>query len=165
MPTLTYRPLEAGDFGALHDIVSHWEVVRCLGSWPWPPDPAFTRGRCKPYEGDGEVWAILEDGAFRGTVALTDGELGYCLHPQAAGRGLMTRAVAETLPRGFTTFGWDRVHADIWADNAASRHVLQKFGFELEVEEIDHSVARGVPTASETWGLSRARWQALSAAR
>ena len=165
MPELTYRALQPDDFGAMHEIVSQWSVVRNLGSWPWPPEPTFTRNRCLPYAGNGAVWAILEEGQVIGTVALTDGELGYMLHPRAQGRGIITQAVRDKLPGAFSTFGWDRVFADIWADNAASRRVLQKFGFTLTREEVCDSLARGTPTASETWELPRATWQALSAAR
>ena len=38
---LSFRMLQPTDAPALHAIASHWEVVRQLGSWPWPPEPAF----------------------------------------------------------------------------------------------------------------------------
>ncbi|MEX0337560.1 MAG: hypothetical protein AB3N11_00830, partial [Arenibacterium sp.] len=57
--------------------------------------------------------------------------------------------------------GLEEIHADIWADNAASRHVLMKFGFVSVVQETVHALARDEMTESETFLLSRARWQAM----
>ena len=50
-PRLTFRDLMPHDAPALHAIVSGWEVVRQLGSWPWPADYDQTLARAVPYAG------------------------------------------------------------------------------------------------------------------
>ena len=45
------QPVLDFDTDALHRIVSHWDVVRQLASFPWPPDLAFTATRAQPYHG------------------------------------------------------------------------------------------------------------------
>jgi RimJ/RimL family protein N-acetyltransferase len=162
MGDLGYRDLNAGDLDALHEIVSDWDVARFLGSWIWPADRAFTLSRCVPYPGDGFVWAICRDDMLLGTIGLTRGEIGYMIHPRYQGQGIATAAIAHVLSFGFGDMGIDDIAATIWADNAVSRHVLVKFGFEHVQSEIVHSVARDEPTPSETYRLTRTRWQDLS---
>lgn len=154
----TYRAVRPQDFDALHALVSLWDVTRNLGSWPWPPDPEFTAKRCQPFEGDGFVWAICIDDALIGTVSVVRGELGYMLHPDHHGKGIVTQATRTALSHAFNDLGAMVVHADIWADNAASRHILTRFGFTLAVQEVEHALARDEPTDSETYKLTRAAW-------
>ena len=91
MANITYRNIEKRDFDDLFSLVSDWEVVRQLGSWPWPPKEDFTSVRCGPYEGDGFVWAICDDDRFVGSIGVTDGSIGYMLSPAHAGKGIMSR--------------------------------------------------------------------------
>ena len=159
MGDISYRNRRPDDFDALHEIVSHWEVTRMLGSWPWPPDPAFTRKRCEPYEGDGFVWVICRRDHPIGTVSVTGGELGYMLHPNEKGKQIVSRAVQRALDEAFSDPARKQVTAEIWADNDVSRHILQKYGFQLAAKTLDHSIARGKAEAGESYALSRARWQ------
>lgn len=159
MRELVFRDLCADDADALHELVSRWEVVRNLGSWPWPPDRAFTLSRCRPFEGQGFSWGIFASGRMIGTVAVTDGVLGYMVHPDFQGQGVIKTAVPMALSEAFLDPSLLEIQADIWADNAISRRVLQGFGFTLRVQETAHALARDEPTASETWHLTRAYWQ------
>ncbi|MEM6586810.1 MAG: GNAT family N-acetyltransferase [Pseudomonadota bacterium] len=158
---ITYRAVRPDDFDAKHALVSDWEVTRNLGSWPWPPDKEITRKRCIPFEGDGFVWAICTGDVLIGTVSVVRGELGYMLRPDHGGQGIIQKAAKTALIHAFDTLRLDQVHADIWADNLASRHILTKFGFVLSVKEVVHALARDEPTHSETYILSRAAWSAL----
>ncbi len=155
---VTYRAVRPQDFDALHGLVSLWDVTRNLGSWPWPPEEEFTRKRCMPFEGDGFVWAICQEDALIGTVSVVRGELGYMLHPDHSGRGIVTQAAQTALSHAFNDLGIKEVHADIWADNAPSKHILMKFGFTLAVQEVEHALARNEPTDSETYKLTRTDW-------
>ncbi|MEX0281490.1 MAG: GNAT family N-acetyltransferase [Arenibacterium sp.] len=163
MTELSYRDFRPDDFVALHDIVSHWNVTSNLGNWPWPPDPEFTKSRCRPFYGDGFVWAIVANARVIGSVGVTTGELGYMLHPEAHGRGFISRAVRDALYFAFHDLEAGEVRADIWADNQISRRVLKRAGFVLIRQEILHAKARNEPTASETYRLDRESWQDLSA--
>jgi RimJ/RimL family protein N-acetyltransferase len=163
---LTFRPLGPGDLPVLTALVGDWAVVSNLGSWPWPPDPAFTARRAKPYEGPGFVWAILRRGEMVGTVSVTgpdeDAELGYALLPALHGLGLGGAAARAAIAHAFATRPIDRIKADLWADNAASRRLVQRAGFTLTHEVMEHSLARGEMTASETWHLARETWDRLA---
>lgn len=165
MTGLSFRDIGTDDLDALSGIVGHWEVVRQLGSFPWPPDAAFTAKRAQTYRGDGFVWAILRDGTVIGTVAVTEEVLGYMLHPAQWGQGIMGHAARRAVAHAFQQLGRDRIVAEIWADNTASRRVLERLGFELVLSELVMSGARGTLVASHRLVLTRPRWESLSKAR
>lgn len=146
MHDLTYRALCAQDFDAVHAAASDWSVVRQLASWPWPPNPDFTKSRCKPYGGNGFVWGICLDGDLVGTVAVTSGELGYTVHPKAAGRGIMSQAAKAALDHACAHYGMKFFEASVWHDNPASKRVLEKLGFFHWQTRYEPSIARGTPT-------------------
>jgi RimJ/RimL family protein N-acetyltransferase len=165
MADLVYRPLAPEDLPDLIDILSEWEVVRQLGSFAWPLDHAFVRSRCQPYQGHGFVWGICLHGRLAGTVGVTDRTLGYMLAREMWGQGIMSKAARDAVDHAFDRFPDDRLEASIWADNVASRSVLGKLGFQSVLTETCHAKARNEMTASESFVLSRARWQDLSNAR
>ncbi len=160
MPQLSYRDLNETDLDAIHAIGSHWSVVRQLGSWPWPPDRAFTQSRCKPYEGSGFVWAICLDGTVCGSVAVTGRELGYALDPSVANQGIMSQATHHAVEHAFSTMDIPCLNAGIWFDNAPSRRVLVKLGFQHWQSRFEHALARGFPVQSHYFRLQRADWTA-----
>jgi RimJ/RimL family protein N-acetyltransferase len=55
-------------------------------------------------------------------------EVGYWAHPDARGRGVMTRAVREVVRYAFEDVGVRRVSAGAAVDNAASRRVIEANG-------------------------------------
>ena len=55
--------------------------------------------------------------------------IGYWMAVNAAGKGIMTRAVATVLPFIFEDLDLHRVHAACLPDNIPSRRVLEKNGF------------------------------------
>lgn len=162
---LSFRPMGPGDLAALTALVSDWAVVRNLGSWPWPPDPAFTARRAQPYRGAGFVWAILREGTMVGQVSVTgpddDAQLGYMLDPALHGQGIMTLAARAAVAHAFATRPLDRIRADIWADNHASARLVARAGFVRTRTEDLHALARNEMTASESWHLTRTAWQSL----
>jgi ribosomal-protein-alanine N-acetyltransferase len=60
------------------------------------------------------------------------GEIGYELHPDFWGKGLMTEAVGVIVTCGHQTFGLNRIEAWTLPGNVASDRVLQKAGFRYE---------------------------------
>ena len=155
MAELMYRDLNADDFEALHRMCSHWSVVRQLGRWPWPPDPAFTRGRCKPYAEDGFVWAVCKDAQLIGTMAVTKGELGYMFAPDVHGQGIATQAAHHAIAKAWAEYDWPVLQASVWHDNPGSAAVLRKCGFVHWQSRYTRSLARGVPTMVYHYRLSR----------
>ncbi len=159
---LAYRIIFPTDCDAMHAMISHWEVTRQLGpKWPWPPERAFTMARSQGFVGNGFVWGVFREGVFIGTVGITDGELGYMLHPDHRGQGLMVEAGRTAIARAFASQAIDAVKAGVWSDNAASRAVLERLGFEVSGETLGTSIARPDPSPGFDLVLTRERWDAL----
>ncbi len=163
MADLTYRALREADFDDVHAMVSHWSVARQLGRWPWPPQPAFTRGRCKPYEGNGFVWAVCIDDRVIGSMAVTDRELGYTFAPEVHGRGIGTRVARDAIAKAFADYDWPMLYASVWHDNPASAAILGKFGFVHWQTHYTRSPAR-LPTLVHQFRLPRSTWDSLRTA-
>ena len=162
MDNLVTRPFRPDDWRDLHAIASHWPSVRQMGSWPWPPQEDFTKSRSKPYEGDGFVWALEQGGRVVGSMAVTGEELGYMIHPDAAGQGLATRIGRRAVDRAFGDLGRTRLVASVWHDNPASYSVLSKLGFVHWQTAFVRGAVR-YPTPTYLFRLTRARWSALRA--
>lgn len=157
---LAYRGLWPTDAAALHEIVRHGQVTRQLGAfWPWPADPAMTAQRARPYRGEGFVWALLRDGGLVGTVAVTEGVLGYMLHPAHHRQGLMREAVGTALGRAFGPLALAQVTASVWADNAASLGLLRAFGFVVTGSHVGTTAARPDPSPGLDLVLRAADWR------
>jgi RimJ/RimL family protein N-acetyltransferase len=85
-------------------------------------------------------FAIETDGKAVGGIGLHLGqdiervsaEVGYWLGESVWGRGLATAALVGLSQNGFTAFGLTRIFALPFAENLASRRVLEKAGFTLE---------------------------------
>ena len=164
MVELTYRNLRAEDADRLHQIVSHWSVVRQLGGWPWPADFTFTQGRCKAFEGDGFVWAVCADGKLCGTLGVTNGDIGYMYDPAYHGRGIARRAAMAAITHAFATSERDVLTGSTWFDNPASNRVLQRLGFFHWQTRYMHAKARNRPTLVQHMRLTRDDWHRLSRA-
>lgn len=97
--------------------------------------------RVAEQEGDEGVFrAILLDGRIVGNVTVErkddvycrDAEIGYLLHPDVWGQGIMTYAVAQICPLAFAELDLLRITGLVYAPNTASRRVLEKSGFQPE---------------------------------
>lgn len=157
MTKITYRPMRPTDVDDLHGVVSHWETARMLGGWPWPANKEFTAGRCKPYTGNGFVWAICIEDRLIGNVAVTNGELGYMLHHDYHRQGIMRRSVVRALDKAFSD-GADLVQAGTWDDNPASQRLLESLGFFHWHTNYDRTRARKAPVLGRWYRLSKADW-------
>ncbi len=86
------------------------------------------------------IYGIIVDGKasgcvcarMRGDVYAKSCELGYWLSEQFWGKGLMTLVVKAFCDFVFDNYDIHRIDAEVFADNVASRRVLEKSGFELE---------------------------------
>ncbi len=82
------------------------------------------------------TWAITEVGNDQALGAINifgisdrDCEIGYWMHPDGRGRGVMGRAARLVTGWAFENLGVARVRAVAAVDNAASRHVIESAGF------------------------------------
>lgn len=60
------------------------------------------------------------------------GAIGYDLHPDYWGQGIMTEAVTELTRFGFEDAGLPRIEAFVMLDNSASVRLLEKIGYTEE---------------------------------
>lgn len=164
MAKLTYHPLAPEDYAPSLAMVSDWDIVRQLGRWKWPTDPEQVMSFCKPYEGDGFLWTIKEDGVFAGRIGVTGGDLGYTLPKCAQGRGIATAACHYAINQAFDLLDLDVITGSTWIDNAVSAHILKKLGFEHWQTHYQRSIARGRPVIVHRYRLTRDTWHRLSAA-
>ena len=153
------RQFRPDDFEAFHAIVSDYEVVKMLGSWPFPAEAAFTRKRMETPEAKaGQVLVIEVDGVLAGTIGGVNGGIGYMLGQPFWGRGVATWAVGEMVRRMFEGLDIGEVTASAWGDNPASARVLEKCGFVVCGEGEDTCKARGEVLKLVDFSLSRAEW-------
>lgn len=143
---LVLRRFLEGDFASLAVMHARAEVVRHL---PWDvrdeatARAAFERQRDARFEQEGDSLCLAgierSTGAVVGEFSLRwltgepqTGELGYILHPDAAGRGFATEGARAILRLGFEQLGFHRVVAHLDARNTASVRVLEKLGMRRE---------------------------------
>ena len=59
-------------------------------------------------------------------------EIGYVLHPDLWGQGLMPEAVSALVDFGFTELELHKIEIAVYDHNPQSRRVAEKLGFSLE---------------------------------
>lgn len=142
---LVLRPVRADDALLAFEHCSDPRVSRMM-TWSPHRDPGETRtffAECERWRRDdaGYVWAIWEEGCFRGVCGLASVtrtqaavrvercELGYWLGMPFHGRGLMTEAAAAATSYGFSRLAFHKVLVRAFTANAASLGVIRKLGF------------------------------------
>jgi [ribosomal protein S5]-alanine N-acetyltransferase len=91
--------------------------------------------------------------------------LGYWMGQDYAGQGLMTEAVATTLPFVFDTLDLHRIHAAFLPRNTASRRVLEKNGFIEEGYAENYLQIDGRWEDHVLYGLTKERYELRRYAR
>jgi len=142
---LTLRAATPKDAPAFRALLSAPDVTR-FSNWPDAPSTTqaerFVRWMSKHHgSGKGCAWIIEITGtkALAGAIRFNSfekkwrsGEIGYELHPDYWGKGLMTEAVRAVVACGHETFRLNRIDAWTLPGNAASDRVLEKAGFQYE---------------------------------
>lgn len=89
------------------------------------------------------AWSLFVDNSLSGTISIEDicemmrswenrsGELGYWLHPDLHGRGLMTEAMKAVMSFGFERLNLHKLNIEHFDPNIASQRVIEKCGFRL----------------------------------
>ena len=104
-----------------------------------------------------ESGTLIGSAGFTGRGSPGEDELGYALHPDWWGRGLMTEAASELLRYAFEDRGLQAVWASHYAENPASRRVIEKCGF----QRVSTETLMDETGEHETvfYRLDRARWE------
>ena len=113
---------------------------------------------CRAIVVDGRAAGSI--GVFRGSdVYSRSAELGYWLAEEHWGRGIMTAAVRQLCRETFEQWDVARIFAEPFAENLASRRVLEKAGFVLE-GVMHHGVYKcGKLRDFCMYALTREAWQ------
>jgi len=144
-PRLLLRPFELGDVDTIWPIVSDPTFPTQM-SWAAHGDKAETRafverGAQELADNVAVRWAIVYGGKAVGSIGLHDlrwqqralrvdrAELGFWLAPEVAGHGVMTEAVQAVVKYAFDVIGLHKVTVQCFADNPASRRVIEKAAF------------------------------------
>ena len=139
---LDLRPIAQDDAHALYAMRSDPRVMRHIGrpmaSTLQDAVELITRIEDNWKAGVGITWAMVPHGStdLIGTIGFYRwklehhlSEVGYMLHPDHWGKGLMAEALARCVDSGFEHFGFHRIEAITEPANSASRRLLERSGF------------------------------------
>ena len=165
----------AGDLDAMYSYRSRADVARYLY---WEPNTeqearaaleqkaASTSIRSK---GDVLELAVIvrETGDLVGDVILQlvsdehrQGEVGYIIHPDHAGKGYATEAVRPLLHIAFDDLGLHRVVGRAEPRNAASARVMEKLGMRLEAHLVENEWVKGKWQSELVYAILDREWRA-----
>ena len=142
MNRIFIRSLLPGDEEAIYRIYSDMELCLASGSTP-VFDMQGAKQKLNRLMQGGEYFAIVHTQTMQviGVISLSKDAhrfnkhaymLGYVLHRDWWGQGIMTEAVNYMLKFAFKNMGADVVAAAHFTDNERSKRVLQKCGFVYE---------------------------------
>ncbi|MCD4524579.1 GNAT family N-acetyltransferase [Nocardioides sp. cx-173] len=151
------RPLVPDDAPRIQEACAEERTQHWLGQLPSPytleDAHAYVESRTSQLaEATGVTWAVTapDDDRLLGTIGWfnwTPGaecEIGYWTHPDARGRGLMTRAMGLLTRHVLQDPGVARVTAYAAVDNTASRRVIEANGYrQFGVERLGALVRDG----------------------
>lgn len=182
---LILRRFTKDDVDNLHDLDSDPEVMRYITGGPSTPREEIVRdyipaylGHYQRFEGYG-FWVAIEKatGAFLGwfhlrlpgDAPLDEPELGYRLKKSAWGKGYATEGSMALVNKAFADLGAQRVTANTYGDNAASRRVMEKVGmrhvrtYRLTPEELLEMLGVTDPTIFPgediEYAISKEEWE------
>jgi len=98
----------------------------------------------------GNVGIFLKEDIYRKSA-----EIAYWISEKYRGSGIVTKAINESIQYVFEHFDVIRIFAEPFADNSASRRVLEKNGFQLEGIMRKSVYKRGVVHDSCMYALVR----------
>ena len=88
-------------------------------------------------------------------------ELGYCFGVDHWGKGYATEAARAAIDFAFEGFSIERMTSGARVLNPASRHVLEKCGFNWTGVEINRFLALGSSTPVDCFKLERSVWSSI----
>ena len=142
---LLLRAIRVSDAADMFDYARRPEVTRYL-LWNPHPDVRYTK-RYLEYlatryrMGMFYDWALILKAEKRmiGTCGFVrfdyphnSAEIGYVLHPDYHGKGLMAEAARAVMDFGFSTLDLHRIEARYMVGNAPSRRLMERMGMTFE---------------------------------
>ena len=144
-PRLLLRRMRVCDSADMYDYARRADVTEYL-LWRPHTDIGYTRRYLEYLGGRYRIgahyeWAVIHKESKRmiGTCGFARvdcpnncAELGYVLHPDFHGQGLMTEAAERVLRFGFQVLGLNRIEARYMLGNDPSRRVMDRLGMLFE---------------------------------
>ena len=164
---LTLREPTLADVKAIAGIVSDKRVSINLRRVPHPYTLEHATDFVTSCTNSGEtVFLVEKTREAVGLVGLsweTEGvpELGYCFGVDHWGKGYATEAAQSVIDFGFKEFAIERMTSGARVVNKASRHVLEKCGFNWTGVEINRFLALGSSTPVDCFKLERSVWSSI----
>jgi len=160
---LLLRRLRPADTEPMLALFADWEVVRWLGTVPWPYTRADARAffdlqLSKPPGMTGYL-VITREQALIGAIEAGK-VLGYWLGRPYWGHGYMTEAASACIVNLFAATPIDAIYSGVFVGNAASLRVQAKLGFERIGEELAYCRPRGENVAQVRTRLTRQKFLA-----
>ncbi|MCB1049337.1 MAG: GNAT family N-acetyltransferase [Acidobacteria bacterium] len=169
---LVLRWLVQSDVSDLFEIFSDPQAMRY---WSSPPmtDPRQAEqlvANIQAFYEQGSLfqWGIqhLTDNRIIGTCTLNHidlaqgrADVGYALHPQYWGQGLMREALNRLFQYAFLALGLRRLEADVDPRNTPSISILKRMGFQQEGLLRERWQVEGEIQDSAIFGLLRREWE------
>lgn len=158
---LVLRPFRHADAQEFARLAGDWAVASMTSDIPFPLDSAQAFLWLKPARGEVR-FAMEHRGQLIGGVGFYrrssgSAELGFWLGRDWWGRGFATEAARAVISYGFRKHRVPVFTSAHFIDNAASRNVLLKLGFEASGACHIGCVARGSEIEAVTYWLDRPR--------
>jgi RimJ/RimL family protein N-acetyltransferase len=167
---LVLRPFDLDDADAFVDAWASEEWTSLLLSRPMNRAEVATMVRRRTEPGDGQfigLAVVTHDGTVVGDsmlhlqgTGLSEGEIGWTILPEHAGRGYATEAARAVLEMAFAHFGLRRVVANLDARNERSAALCERLGMRREVDKRADFWSKGVWTSSYEYALLAEEWRA-----
>ena len=175
-PRLTLAPLQPEHAAPLFELLNDWDVVKMLSEVPRPlrlkdtedfiaslPSAATDDFAILTPFGPIGVAGIKKVGS--GNPPRKMPRLGYWIGKRHWRMGYGTEAIGALVDFGFRTYPAERVGAGVFADNPASRRLLEKLGFVAMRPSSCHCRSRGCEVETVDMQITRAEWEAAKARR
>ena len=167
---LVLRPFELDDADAFVDAWASEEWTSLLLSRPMNRAEVHAMVRRRTEPGDGQfigLAVVTHDGTVVGDsmlhlqgTGLSEGEIGWTVLPEHAGRGYATEAARAVLEMAFVHFGLRRVVANLDARNDRSAALCERLGMRREVDKRADFWSKGTWTSSYEYALLAEEWRA-----
>jgi ribosomal-protein-alanine N-acetyltransferase len=169
---LLIRPIEDDDAGAIFEFKSDPDVTVPYGQEPKSLEETqrWVKNRINGYRKHESVYWVITlkpESKVIGSCCFWNfdldfscAELGYELHREHQGKGIMTEAITPVLAYGFKEMGFHRIEACPYSNNEPSRKLLIKLGFKYEGNLRQRHKFRGTYLDQHYYAVLHDEWKA-----
>lgn len=164
---LVLRPFVAEDAPWVQVEAAREETARMTLTIPHPyPEDGAAAWIATTVPGQNFAMELRDGAAPVGSISLMveeehrRAEIGYVAVREHWGRGYTTEAVRALITHGFDERDLNRIYAQCFSDNPASRRVLEKAGMTYEGARRQHVFRLGRFVDTQQFGILRSEWRA-----